>query len=242
MIPMVLFLLLFQAAPDTRFRLATEALQNQDPVTASRELAALEAEGLANGPLFVNLGIAYTQMDSLGVAKYYFTKAGRYPDVRTQTQTGMEYVNRQLMRRASGLPVLSYNRLLNRVLWDYPPRLALLIPILFLNIGAALWIWRWFSTGAWKTGAAVFCFVAAGVGFLLVAAATNFRSTYALGVIIEREGFLRGEPNAGSEPILPVYEGYDARIHVDGTADGWTKVTLINGSTGFVPSRSVRSY
>jgi hypothetical protein len=238
----MLLLLLLQAGPDTRFRMATEALTAQDPVTASRELGALEREGYANGPLFVNLGIAYTQMDSLGLAKYYFTKASRYADVAEQSKTGLAFVNGQLLRRASGLPVLSLNQMLNRILWAYPARTVLLVPLVLLNLGIALLIWHWFVPAEWKAALSWACLVVSVIAFIVVASATAYRTQYGLGVVIQREGTLREEPSATAEAVLPVYEGYDVRIHRDATVDGWTKVTLINGSTGWLPSRGVRAY
>lgn len=242
MIGILMMVLLLQAGPDTRFRMAVEALTGQDPVTASRELGALEQEGYANGPLFVNLGIAYTQMDSLGLAKYYFMKASRYADVADQSKTGMGYVNGQLSRRASGLPVLSLNRMLNKILWAYPARTVLLVPLLLLNLGVGLLIWHWFVPAEWKAALSWASLVVAVVAFLVVMAATSYRDAYGLGVVTQRETSLRTEPDAASEAVLPVYEGYDVRIHRSERVDGWTKVTLINGSTGWLPSRGVRAY
>lgn len=242
MMGFLMMLLLLQAGPDTRFRMATEALAAQDPVTAARELGALEHEGYANGPLFVNLGIAYTQMDSLGLAKYYFTKAGRFTDVADQSMTGLAFVNGQLLRRASGLPVLSLNVMLNRILWAYPARTVLLVPLVLLNLGVALLIWHWFVPAEWKAALSWACLVVSAIAFIVVASATTYRTQYGLGVVILREGILREEPASSSEAVLPVYEGYDVRIHRSETVDGWTKVTLINGSTGWLPSRGVRAY
>lgn len=234
--------LLLLDAPDVRFRTATEALAAQDPATAVRELAVLEAEGYANGPLFVNLGIAYTQLDSLGLAKYYFLKAGRYSDVALATQTGLSYVETQLLRRASGLPVLSLNRFINGFLWVYPDRLVAILFVVLVNIGIGLRIGHWITSAS---GASTASWVAVGLAtavFVVMLSAMAMRHQFGLGIVTLREGTLRADPATTAETIIPVYEGYEVRVDRQAQADGWTRVTLINGSTGWLPSHAVRAF
>jgi|GEM_PF-7083402 len=234
--------LLLLDAPDVRFRMATQALTDQDPATAVRELVALEAEGYANGPLFVNLGIAYTHLDSLGLAKYYFLKAGRFSDVNLATQTGLQHVETQMLRRASGLPVLSLNRFINGFLWTYPDRLVAILFIVLVNIGIGLRIGHWITS---SSGASTASWVALGLAtavLVVMLSAMAMRHQFGLGIVTLREGALRAEPDTTADAIVPVYEGYEVRMDRQAHADGWTRVTLINGSTGWLPTPGVRAF
>lgn len=238
----VLLMMWMQLSPDSLFTLGSQHLQTKDAVSASRILSELDESGFENGPMLINLGIAYTQLDSLGLAKYYFTRAGRYPEVATQSETGLTFVSQQLQRRASGLPVLAINRLQNRFIATYHAFWAMLLPLLLLYAGAGLLIWQFYAARAWKQPLATVLLVLSLIGFIGYAVAANYINRYELAVMIRQEALLREAPAEDSPTLIPTFEGYDLRVDRKRSTDDWVFVVLINGTSGWLPTASIRTY
>ncbi len=239
---MFLFLMWMQLSPDSLFTLGSQYLQDKDAVGASRILSELDESGFENGPLLINLGIAYTQLDSLGLAKYYFTRAGRYTEVKTQSETGLTFVNQQLQRRASGLPILSLNRIQNRFIASYDAFLAILLPLLLLHAGAGILIWHFYASRIWKQHASTVLLSLSLLTFIGYAVAANYINRFELAVMIRQEALLREAPAEDSATLIPTFEGYDLRVDRKRSTDEWVFVVLINGSSGWLPASSVRTY
>ncbi len=237
-----LFLMWMQLSPDSLFTLGSNHLQNKDAVSASRVLSELDESGYENGPMLINLGIAYTQLDSLGLAKYYFTRAGRYAEVKTQSETGLTFVNQQLQRRASGLPILSLNRIQNRFIASYDAFWAIVLPLLLLYIGAGILIWHFYASNRWKQHTATVLLALSLLTFIGYAVFASYINRYDLAVMIRQEALLRESPAEDSATLIPTFEGYDLRVDRKRSTDDWVFVVLINGSSGWLPASSVRTY
>ncbi len=238
----LIFLLLFQSDPTAVFDQASTEIQNKNFVGAIELLRQLDAEGVENGPMLINLGIAYTQLDSLGLAKYYFTRAGDYPEVKTQSETGLTFITQQLQRRASGLPILALNRIQNNIIHTFNAFWSLLIPILLLNLGAVILVWHFRTPAAWRKVSASVLLIFAFFGFAHYVAVSAFVSRYDTGILIRQEATLHESPSSDSPTILPAFEGYEVRIDRTQSTDGWIRVILINGSTGWLPASAVKTY
>jgi hypothetical protein len=237
-----LFLLLFQGGGDALFTEAAEHLSQKRYVEAVTVLNQLDGLGQENGPMLINLGIAYAQLDSLGLAKFHFTRAAAHSEVRAQSEAGLSYVTQQLQRRASGLPVLALNRIQNSILSRFDPFISLLASILLLNLGAVLLVWHFRVANRWRKIGAIVVLVLSGLGFAHHIALSLFTARYDLGVMIRQETQLRDTPSPDAAALIPVFEGYDLRIDRSQAADGWVHVTLINGSKGWLPASAVRTY
>lgn len=239
---MFFFLMWMQLSPDSLFNSGAQYLQNKDAVSASRILSELDESGVENGPMLINLGIAYTQLDSLGLAKYYFTRAGRYDEVKTQSETGLTFVNQQLQRRASGLPVLALNRIQNRFIASFDAFWAILLPLLLLYVGAGVLIWHIYLAHRWKQHAATILLSLSLITLIGYAVVANYINRYELAVMIRQEALLREAPTEDSATLIPTFEGYDLRVDRKRSTDEWVFVVLINGSSGWLPASSVRTY
>lgn len=241
---MMLFMIwiLLQSPMDPLFSEAANHLTQKRFVEAATVLNTIDASGAENGPMLINLGIAYAQLDSLGLAKLHFTRAAAYPEVKEQAETGLTYVTQQLQRRASGLPTLSFNRHLNTRLAGFRPALSLWISIVLLNAGALVLVW-YFRTGShWRKRSAAALFAFSALGFIHHGIFSSLTTRYDLGVVVRQEVALREEPSSGSASPLPVFEGYDVRIDRSQAAEGWVRVILINGTQGWLPANAVRPY
>lgn len=237
-----LLLLLMQGGADQLFNQATEHLTQKRVVEAATVLVQVDAMDVENGPMLINLGIAYAQLDSLGLAKYYFTRAAAYSEVSAQSEAGLTYVTQQLQRRASGLPVLAINRIQNSILVRFDPFLSLLIPILLLNLGALFLVWHFRSANRARKITAIVLLSLSSIGLLHHTVVSVFAGRYDLGVMIRQEAQLRESASPEASVIVPVFEGYDVRIDQSQASEGWAHVTLINGSKGWLPASDIRTY
>jgi hypothetical protein len=239
---LAMLLLLLQDSAHQLFTEATDHLSQKRYMEAATVLHQVDAMGVENGPMLINLGIAYAQLDSLGLAKYYFTRASAYTEVSAQSEAGLTFVNQQLQRRASGLPILAINRIQNSILAQFNPYLSLLVPIILLNLGALLLVWHLRQSHRARKMASIVVLSLSGVGFIHHSVLSVFLDRYDLGVMIRQETSLRESPSPDAPVILPVYEGYDIRIDRTQAEVGWVRVILINGSKGWLPTSSVRTY
>jgi hypothetical protein len=239
---LALLFLLLQGGADQLFTEANDHLSQKRYMEAATVLHQVDAMGVENGPMLINLGIAYAQLDSLGLAKFYFTRAAAYSEVSAQSEAGLTFVTQQLQRRASGLPILAINRIQNSILARFSPFLSLLIPILLLNVGALLLVWHFRQAHRARKIAAIVVLSLSVVGFIHHSVVSVLAGRYDLGVMIRQETQLRESPSPDAPVIMPAFEGYDVRIDRTQSEQGWVRVILINGSKGWLPASSVRTY
>ncbi len=226
------------AAQQSRFDEANEMLEESQYQDAIQLYKSIADEGYESGALWLNMGIAYSQLDSLGVSKFYLMKASRFKETEDLAEESLEYVNDRFSRQSAVLPPLPWDRFFNYLGDRFGVSGLVFIALLFLYFGVALLIWSWFRKEfqkLLKVSAAILLSVC--LLFFLFSVIVNYQQNrYGTGVMVERQGAVYEQPREEAPVVSMAFEGYTMRVDFKESEEhpDWKYIRLENGMFGWV--------
>jgi tetratricopeptide (TPR) repeat protein len=229
-----------QSNPQSLFNEGNYHLEQQsyqDAIEKYREITGL---GYESGPLFLNLGICYTHLDSLGLAKYYYLKALGYRQSRDAAETGLRHVDMLLSQARPNLPVLPVAEFYDRLYFETGSMPFFLFSILLINLAAAALIVTWFTPrfSGWLRTISILLllmsFASLGTGFFVDSQANR----YSQAILVHNDSVVREQPYIDAPVVASAHIGYTFTVDtLTGQAnDEWLYVRLSNGLEGWIPS------
>ncbi|PWN05620.1 hypothetical protein [Rhodohalobacter mucosus] len=229
-----------------RFDEATFLLEQNEYRKALDIYKTIADDGFQSGSLWLNMGIAYTALDSLGMAKYYFLQAENLDETESAASEALAYVNERFERRSAVLPQLPWDRFFNFLANRLGTGLLFTFAFILLYGGTAGIIAGWFypvrSTllkYLW-TG----MLISSGLVFAAAFYTDYLETRYGTGVIIEREQPVYQAPNTDTATVSTAYEGYVMRVDLaeSESTEGWSYVRLENGMYGWLQTESMKVF
>lgn len=229
--------------PQRAFNDANFLYEQRQYTAALERYLQIERAGFHSGPLFLNTGLTYLNMQEPGRALFYFYRARSYGQTADQAERAIAFVEENLHQQFAEPPVLAmfswYEWLQYRVGTEIP----LLALIILLNLAALFWAGQWFALKG-KTLLRYLAYTAAG---LAIASAALFLYTYSnegewqRGMIVEAGFELREQPSDAADALLVVYPGFRLLHHTHSSerAAGWSFVHMSNGLQGWVRTDSL---
>lgn len=207
---------------------------------------SIAEDGFESGALWQNLGVAYTRLDSLGKAKYYFLKAEKFSETKQQAKSALQYVNNQFPRQSAILPALPWIRFINFLTNNIGLRVIVFVAMFLLYTGIAFKIGAWFRSDLQKP----FNYVSyTSIGFSVILFACSIiiqyqQSRYSTGVMIDREAPVYQRPEENSSIISTAYEGYTMQVNKDESEEqpSWKYVRLENGMYGWIQNDYILTF
>lgn len=233
-------------AQQSRFDEATQLLNQQEYREAINTYKSIVEDGYESGALWLNMGIAYAQLDSLGMAKFYLIRAERHKETVDFAQEALQYVEERLSRRSAVLPPLPWNRFFGFIQLQVGITSVYLSGFFILYVGFALIILSWFRQRLQKplrtSGISMI-----GFSVLLFAIAFYVQyldNRYATGILTDRESVVYLNPNPQSQRVSTAYEGYKMRVDLRKSTEEteWYYVRLENGMFGWVEDQAVNIF
>lgn len=236
--------LMAQENAQVLFDKGNSALEEGKFSEALEQYRQIDTGELQSGALFLNMGIAYVNIDSLGLAKYYFMKAAQFDVTQERAEEAVEYVNKQFSRQSAVLPKLPWQQVFDWLNKHLGATVVLFIGLTLLNVGILVFIFRWFvhfyPTFLKKVGrsVAIIGLLVVGLSFYL----SYLDKRYVPGVMIHEETTVREQPDAGSAAVSQAYEGYDFTVDMkkSNTAEEWVYVRMSNGQYGWIDNDEIR--
>ena len=240
-----LFLLFIVAAPSVfaqqaRFDEATSLLEQQNFREAIDLYKSIAQEGHHSGALWLNMGVAYARLDSMGMAKFYLLQAEEYEETKMLAQKGLIFVNERLSRRSAVLPPLPWERFFRFLISSVGITPMFILSFLMLYLGVTSIILSWFFSQNRKH---YYVGGLSAIGFSVIIFACSFymnyiENRYGTGVLTDRQSVVYEEPNRNSAPVSTAYEGYTMRVDFKESTEhsGWNYIRLENGMYGWVES------
>lgn len=205
---------------------------------------AIEQNKIGSGALFLNMGLSYIKVDSLGEAKFYFLKAKEFPSTKKQAQQGLTYLSNRLSHKSATLPALPWDKVLNTLQNNIGSHLMLLISFLVLNIGIIIFILTWFIDKFKKLlRYSGLILTLLGVLFLLTTGFVDYHNQrYSKGVMITKQANVKEKPNNKADVVSIAYEGYTFTVDKNKSAHHkkWVYVRLSNGLYGWIPKEDIK--
>jgi hypothetical protein len=216
--------------------------QKGDFSSAESCYSRLVNSGVDSGAVYYNLGNACFKQKKLGEAIYYWEKARQKLPGDREVLENLELAQLMIVDRieipADPFPLRVLFRLIHFLTLS---QLAWAVLMLFIagNVLFGTYIL------VRSPGTAARVLVGSLISLLLVALTggmlawriyeNHFRQT---GIIVEQKVDVRSGPGADNVTVFTVHEGIPIRVR--GSANGWYQVTLPNGWSGWLETRSVR--
>ncbi len=231
-------------AQQARFDQANQLLEQQEYREAISTYREIADEGHRAGALWYNLGVAYSQLDSLGLAKYYFLKSTHYQETRQEAENAVQYVNERFSRRSAVLPELPWNRFLNYLSGEVGVSTLYTLAIILIYLGITGILLSWFL----QQFRPVFLSPAIGaIFFSCMIFLTSFYLQYRDGryqtaVLTDRQAEVYKLPDPNTPKVSTAFEGYLMRMDAKQSESqaGWYYVRLENGMSGWIQDQSVK--
>lgn len=229
-----------------RFDEATFLLEKNEFREALNMYQAIAGDGYSSGALWLNMGVAYTALDSLGMAKYYFLQAANFPETEAEAQDALTYVNERFNRRSAVLPELPWDRFFGYLSEQIGTKSLFIIAFITLYGAAACIISSWFLPGKSSylkyTGSTILF-----ISILFFATAWYVHyldERYGTGVVTDRQQIVYENPDPESVTVSSAYEGYKLKVDFNRSMnnEGWSYVRLENGMYGWIENNSIRVF
>ena len=229
--------------PQVQFDQATQALKDGKYQQALDTYHKLENEGHHAGPLYLNMGLSYIRIDSLGKAKYYLLKASQFDETRRKAEQGLSFVNEQFSRQSAVLPKLPWERVFDWMNREWGSSFVIFIGLLFVNLGIFGWVFSWFKNFYTKWLRYISGTVG-GLGLLIVLTGfyLNYRADrYHTAVMVTEKAQVRAAPTQSASLVNPAYEGYTFTVDEKRSENqaGWVYVRMSNGQYGWIPKSEI---
>ncbi|TVQ12667.1 MAG: hypothetical protein EA364_08245 [Balneolaceae bacterium] len=233
-----------QGNPQSLFNEGNYHLEQQRYLDAVKKYREITELGFESGPLFLNLGISYTHLDSLGLAKYYYLKALGYRQSRNAAESGLRHVDMLLSQARPNLPVLPVAEFYDRLYFEIGSKPFFLISILLINLAAAAFIVTLFISrfSGWLRTISILLLLMSLTTLATGLFVDSQASRYSRAILIYNDSVVREQPYIDAPVVASAHIGYtftvDTRTSHNG--DDWLYVRLSNGLEGWVPGKGVR--
>ncbi len=237
---------LAQSETQSQFNQANEALAQGQFTEALSLYESIKDTGYESGPLYLNMGITATRLDSLGLAKYYYLNAQRFADVTLAATDALDFVDYELGRRGARLPELAWTRVTRLLYFEMNHLAFVAFGLIIINIGVILlvvsWLRQYYQT---LNRYLAIVFLCSGAVILLATALISWQSLgYKQGIQIVREAQIHTQPDQQTEIIQTGYEGFQYIVDMEesATTTDWLYVRLSNGSRGWVQAEHLNIF
>jgi tetratricopeptide (TPR) repeat protein len=230
--------------PQQLFSQANEQLQKGDIRQALTLYHRLEDRRQFSGGLFLNMGLSYVRLDSMGKAKYYFLKAQQFDATQARAQKGLDYVENQFSHQSAVLPELPWQQAIHWISVHIGAALLLGIGLILFNIGLFGYIIPWYFRHSSAVLSSITATIATiGVLVILLSFYINYRGNrYHKAVMVARKAPVTKKPAADAAMVNKAYEGYlftvDQRKSNHHT--GWSYIRMSNGQYGWIASKEIK--
>ncbi|MDG5767502.1 tetratricopeptide repeat protein [Balneolales bacterium ANBcel1] len=135
--------------PQSLFNRGIFLMEEQNYPAALEVFREVESRGYAAGPLFFNMALSYSYLDSLGKASYYFQKSAQFRETRHRAESGMEFIETEMRNRGTFIPYLPWYAFIDWFLFGMNRGWWVFWSLFLINTGvmALLAGWLFFPTG-----------------------------------------------------------------------------------------------
>ncbi|MEX0609414.1 MAG: GW dipeptide domain-containing protein [Balneolaceae bacterium] len=204
----------------------------------------LEQEEQVSGALFLNMGIVAVQLDSMGLAKYYFLKSANFEETEERANLALLYVTSQFSRQSATLPKLPWDRAVQWMI-EVPTAFGVFIAgFFFLIIGLTLLALKWLNYIHLKkiNWYLTSIFVAGSLIVLLSFYVDYVDQRYDEAVLVTNSNRVLQLPEEQSTLVSIAYEGYSVIVDrwKSEEEDQWLYIRLGNGQFGWISHEGIK--
>ncbi|MDZ7683553.1 MAG: hypothetical protein U5J63_18040 [Fodinibius sp.] len=232
-----------QQPAQASFDQANEQLEAGNYRQAISQYKNLEAQNTISGALYLNLGISYQRIDSLGKAKYYLMKAAQFEETSDRAEDALKFVESQFSRQSAVLPKLPWDVAVGWLQDHIGAENMLAAAIIILNIGVLIFAGHWFLH--WKPQLlriTAYVLVGSAIVVMLTSFYTHYVSQrYSTAVMITQKVPVTENPQQDASLVSQAFEGYTFTVdhRRSQSHPGWSYVRMSNGLYGWIPNNKI---
>lgn len=231
-------------SPQLKFDTANDLLEEGDYRNALKEYRQIEQSEMVSGPLYLNMGIAAVQIDSMGLAKFYFLQAQKFETTKESAERALDFVNSQFSRQSAKLPKLPWDRAVDQFK-EIPGTYGLfLIGYCVLCLALVFIVAKWFNLFSIpKEKNVIVSFFVISALFITLAYYVDYvDQRYDEAVLITEDASVSKTPEENAELVSMAYEGYDLTIDRKKSAnnESWYYIRLGNGQFGWIKAKGIK--
>ena len=227
-----------QTNAQLKFDEANTLLKEGDYLGALNAYRDIEETGEVSGSLFLNMGIVSVEIDSLGLAKYYFLKASDFEATISVANEALTYVDSQFSRKSAILPKLPWDRAISSLIKHVGAVHVFIWGFILMTLSVLIIIVNWFYPLALPKKSILFIFICSlSVLTIFLAFYVDYvDQRYKEGIIIAKEVPVTTQPSEEADILGIAYEGYAITIDTFASekSEGWYYIRLGNGQFGWI--------
>ena len=235
------YFLVFSCAKAQDMSLGNNAYKAGDWEAAIYAYSAILDDGYENADLYYNLGNAYYRTDRYGMAILNYERALLLEPNFAEAKQNLALANARTEDKITPLPEFLLARWY-RALYCALPLNGWLVLFLVISVLAALaaGVMRFSGDYRWRKTGFIVLIVAAVLW--IASACCTMSSVVRLdrhdrAVITQPMVVVKGSPDASGVDKLVLHDG--TLLTIDETLDGWHKIRLADGNTGWLPVADV---
>lgn len=232
-----------QKSPQAIFDNANEQLENGNYQNAISLYKNIESRNSVSGALYLNLGIAYHRVDSLGRAKYYLLKASQFDNTEERADKALSNLESQFSRQSAVLPKLPWDRATDWLRAHIGATNLMIIGIILLNISILIYVLHWFVH--WRPKMLSMSGLSLLILALLIISASFYTdyigNRYSKAVMVMEKSAVVEQPQSQAPIVSQAYEGYTFTVdhYRSKSQSNWVYVRLSNGQYGWIPKSEI---
>ncbi|WP_185957253.1 SH3 domain-containing protein [Gracilimonas mengyeensis] len=231
-------------APQAMFDEANNLLEEGELNAAMAQYRSIVESGAVSGGLYLNMGITAVQLDSMGLAKYYFMKAQEFEATYEEAATALEYVDSQFSRQSAMLPKLPWDRAVDWII-EVPQTSGLFLLGFFITLSGLVMVYlKWFNKLNFsKLPAVVATLLVTGSAIALLSFYADYvDQRYDEAVFTHSSSRVYESPDPETALVSIAYEGYELTIDqfLSEERENWYYIRLGNGQYGWIPQEGVK--
>ncbi len=220
---------------------ADESYRKGNYSSAVEQYNEVIANGFSSANLYYNLGNAYYRLDRFADAILCYERALRLNPSHSDAKQNLALANSKTQDRIATLPQFFlaawYNALVTRI----TPHAWRIIVLLFLALLAASFVIFRLAHQLTLRKAAFIAIIASAALMLLsiillLISTARFNSRDAA-IVMQPSVAVKSSPESQSVDKLILHEG--TRVVISEDLSGWHKITLADGTTGWLPSDAI---
>ena len=240
---MFFFLSLWASAQnEALFKSANTAYNEGDYVKAADRYLEIIDKGEHSAELYFNLGNSYYKLNQIAPSIYYYEKALLLKPGDKEILNNLSYAQNMTLDAIDTLPETGlanlYKRFTGYLTFDQWAKTAVAFMILFVLLYVAFYFFRYSTRKRIAFIVSLACLffslIATGFAFLQF---DDFKADNPA-IVFSEESQVKTEPNNRSQQAFILHEG--TKVNVMDELEGWNKIRLADGKTGWIASESLR--
>jgi hypothetical protein len=201
-------------------------------------------QGYSSATLYYNIGNTYYKLRNYPLAIYYYEKSLKLEPNNTDTQHNIEIAQLFLTDKIEAVPELFIKTWWNNLSNLFTINTWAVITLILIGISLmCIFFYITAKTKVFKKSMfflGILTVMLTICSFSISAKKHNYISSHNEGIIITPTITIKSSPSTSGVDLFVLHEGSKVKI-LDNT-DGWEKIKIANGSTGWLPTSAVIKY